>query len=99
MEPRGSTIPPGDSGMPPASTDLTTNWGGNIHYSTGRVHLPHSVPEVASLLKASSRPKALGTRHSFNRIADTTGELICLREMNRVLHLDQAERIVTVEAG
>ena len=85
--------------MPHASTGRSTNWGGNVSYSTERLHLPESVNEVAQLVRASAKPKALGTRHSFNRIADTVGDLICLRKLNRVLHLDQVNQAVTIEPG
>jgi len=85
--------------MPELETDRSTNWGGNISYSTARVHTPRSVEEVARLVTACVKPKALGTRHSFNRIADTSGDLICLADMNRVVRLDPSDRIVTVEAG
>ena len=41
----------------------------------------------------------LGTRHCFNGIADSTADLLSLREMNRVVSLDPAGRTVTIQAG
>ena len=41
----------------------------------------------------------LGTRHCFNGIADSTVDLLSLREMNRVVSLDSAGRTVTIQAG
>jgi xylitol oxidase len=43
--------------------------------------------------------KVLGTRHCFNDIADSTHELLSVREMNQVVALDPAARTVTIEAG
>ena len=41
----------------------------------------------------------LGTRHCFNGIADSTHQLLSLREMDQVVALDPGSRTVTVEAG
>jgi xylitol oxidase len=43
--------------------------------------------------------RALGSRHSFNDIADTTGVLISLADMPKVLEIDREARTVTVDAG
>lgn len=39
----------------------------------------------------------LGSRHSFNNIADTSEDLISLSHFNRVLELDREDQTVTVE--
>jgi xylitol oxidase len=85
--------------MPDASTVRPTNWGGNITYNAQHLHLPQTVAEVSQLVRAAAKPKALGTRHTFNRIADTTGDLISVRGLDRILGLDEARQTVTVEAG
>ena len=41
--------------------------------------------------------RPLGTRHSFNRVADTTGVLISTEHLNRIVEV--GERTVVVEAG
>ena len=41
----------------------------------------------------------LGTRHCFNNIADSTHELLSLRQMDQVVALDPQVYTVTVEAG
>ena len=48
---------------------------------------------------AVSQIKVLGTRHSFNGIADCTESLISLQNLNRVIALDRTLNKVTVEAG
>ena len=50
-----------------------TNWAGNLAYSAASVHHPTSVVEVQELVARLPRVKALGTRHSFNTIADSPG--------------------------
>ena len=49
-----------------------TNWAGNITFSS-EVRWPESVPALQELVRESERVRVLGTGHSFNRIADTTG--------------------------
>lgn len=75
------------------------NWSGNLEYSTKNIFYPTSVEEVQKLVKKHERFKALGTRHCFNRIADSKYNLIALTEMNKVVSLDAAARTVTVEGG
>jgi alditol oxidase len=43
--------------------------------------------------------RVLGSRHSFNDIADTKGDLVSLRRMPRVFELDNAAGTVTVDGG
>src|ERR1700683_1200900 len=64
------------------------NWAGNIEYSTSNVFYPGSVGEVQDLVKRCSRLRALGTRHCFNRIADSKDNLISTKELNKVVSLD-----------
>ena len=49
------------------------NWGGNIDYGDVEVHQPTTVEELSEIVALSARCRALGSRHSFNRItaADT----------------------------
>jgi xylitol oxidase len=75
------------------------NWAGNYRYSASRLHSPTTVEQVQELVIHCSKLRALGTRHSFNGIADSTGDLISLKTMDRVVALDRERRTVTVEAG
>lgn len=76
-----------------------TNWAGNLTYGTGNVFYPKTVDEVQELLKKHDKIKGLGTRHCFNAIADSKDNLLCTKEMNKVVSLDAEKRTVTVEAG
>jgi xylitol oxidase len=75
------------------------NWAGNYRYSASVLHVPENVGQVQELVARSSQMKALGTRHSFNGIADCTESLLSLQKLNRVIALDHAHKKVTVEAG
>lgn len=48
-----------------------TNWSGNYHYGTDRVFTPSAVAEVQDAVRSVPHLRALGTRHSFNGIADS----------------------------
>lgn len=76
-----------------------TNWAGNITYSTSRVLTPESVAEVQDLVRSVRKLRVLGSRHSFNRIADSDENLVSLAKLNRVVSLDPARRTVKVEGG
>lgn len=76
-----------------------TNWAGNLTYSTHNVHYPTSVEEVRDLVKKQTSLRGLGSRHSFNTIADSEHHLVSLRDMNKFIALDPAARTVTVESG
>lgn len=75
------------------------NWAGNLEYSTDNVHYPKTLEEVQEIIRSCSKVRGLGSRHSFNTIADSTENQISLKEMNKVVSLDKAANTVTVEAG
>ncbi len=58
-----------------------TNWAGNLTYRAARLHRPASVAEVQEIVAGSPRVKALGSRHCFNDIADTTADLVSLEDL------------------
>jgi alditol oxidase len=76
-----------------------TNWAGNHAYVASRLHEPASMDELQSIVRASRSLRVLGSRHSFNDIADTTGDLVSLRRMPRVFDLDPAAGTVRVDGG
>jgi xylitol oxidase len=61
------------------------NWAGNVEYSTGDIRYPTSAAEVSGIVAevgaADGRLKALGSRHSFSTIADTSGTLVALERL------------------
>jgi len=76
-----------------------TNWAGNHQYRAARLHRPKTVEDIRELVTRCHKLKVLGARHSFNDIADTTGDLISLDHFDQVLALDRERRTVTVAGG
>ena len=75
------------------------NWAGNFIYSTTNIFEPSSVEEVQETIRQCQNVRALGTRHCFNRIADSKNNLISTRNLKKVVAIDAENRTVTVEAG
>jgi xylitol oxidase len=76
-----------------------SNWAANQRYGAARVHYPETVEDVQEIASRSTTLKALGTRHSFNDIADTRGDLVSLERLDEIVSIDSAARTVTVGAG
>ncbi|CAL9590854.1 FAD-binding protein [Streptomyces sp. enrichment culture] len=76
-----------------------TNWAGNVTFRARRLVAPASVEELRELVAGSRAVRALGTRHSFNTIADTAGDLVSTARLPRVLDIDPRARTVTVSGG
>jgi len=78
---------------------MTTNWAGNIAYGAARWHWPETVEQLQELVSRSRQLRVLGSRHSFNRIADTPGDLISLDKLDPAVTIDRARMTVTASAG
>jgi xylitol oxidase len=76
-----------------------TNWAGNVTFAAERFHRPASVPELQRLVAGSRRVRALGTGHSFNRLADTPGDLVSVELLPRLIEIDTPKAAVTISAG
>jgi alditol oxidase len=92
----GTMLSPLGSGEQPGAR--RTNWSGNYTYSTDRLHQPKTVEEVQQVVKGCSKLRALGARHSFNGIADSTENQISLAHLNQIA-LNRGSRTVTVGGG
>ncbi|MEA5258828.1 FAD-binding protein [Arcicella aquatica] len=75
------------------------NWAENLEYSAENVYYPKNVEEVQEIVKKCDSLKALGSRHSFNTIADSSENQISLKDFNKVVSLDKKANTVTVEGG
>jgi alditol oxidase len=76
-----------------------SNWAGNYTYRAAQFHRPETIEQIQELVVHSKKLKALGTRHSFNDIADSPGDLISLEHFNQIVGLDREHQTVTAEAG
>lgn len=85
------------SGTP--SGKAVTNWAGNVTFAAARLHTPSSVEQVQEIVAGSTGVRALGSGHSFNTIADTTGDLVSVAGLPRTVEVDADARTVTVSGG
>src|SRR5258708_28354085 len=65
------------------------NWAGTYVFKAVRLLHPSSVDEVRRVVAGSPRIRAIGTRHSFNGIADSPGDLIGLGGLDPHLEIDR----------
>jgi xylitol oxidase len=79
--------------------ERVTNWAGNVVFGARRLHRPGSVDEVRELVAAGGPIRVLGSGHSFNRMADTDGELVSLAGLPRVVEIAADRRSVRVDGG
>jgi xylitol oxidase len=75
-----------------------TNWSGNLTYSTTNLQTPGSVDELRATVKSASKLRALGSRHSFNAIADSAYEQVSLERLDEMT-LNEKAHMVTVGGG
>ncbi|HSY69673.1 MAG TPA: D-arabinono-1,4-lactone oxidase [Edaphobacter sp.] len=81
-----------------ATGETRINWAGNYTYSTKNLDVAKTVEDVRQNVRSQSHLKALGARHSFNGIADSTVEQISLKPFDQI-ELDAEAKTVTVGAG
>lgn len=74
------------------------NWSGTYHFHTNNVFQPKNAAEVASAIDSVKGVRALGTRHSFNGIADSTSAQISTLALKEVT-VNAAMHTVTAGGG
>jgi xylitol oxidase len=75
------------------------NWAGNIEYSTQKLYPATSLEQVRQFVKAQNKLKVLGTRHCFNKIADSANQFLSYKAEEEMISLDSQAHTVTVAAG
>ena len=80
-------------------SNVVTNWAGNITFGARRLHRPAALPELREIIAAGGPVRILGSGHSFNRMADTTGDLVSLGSLPRVVEIAADRRTVRVDGG
>jgi alditol oxidase len=76
-----------------------TNWAGNYAFSAARLHEPVSIEQLRDIIRSVPRLRVLGSRHSFNDLPDTTGDLVSLARMPRIVNLDASANTVTIDGA
>src|SRR3954451_10051695 len=80
-------------------SERVANWAGNIVFAAQRVRRPSSVAELQDVVAHADRARVLGSGHSFNRIADTSGDLISLAGLPRIAEISADRGTVRVDGG
>lgn len=76
------------------------NWAGNVTYSAARLHCPTTIEQLQELVvRSTCKLRVLGSRHSFNTIADCAEDLVSLENLDQTITLDRQRSTVTVSAG
>jgi xylitol oxidase len=78
---------------------MPRNWSGTHEYTAPRIVPVPTVEHVQQALAAGGPVHALGTRHSFTDLPDTTGTLLDLAGLTGGFALDADAGTVTVAAG
>jgi xylitol oxidase len=74
------------------------NWAGNYTYRARKLHRPTNLEQLQELVAQADRVRVLGSRHSFNDIADSS-ELISLAALPAEVTVDRGTRTVSFTAG
>jgi xylitol oxidase len=85
--------------MSDAMHEPIRNWAANVEFRPARVHRPATLDELRRVVAGSSSVRVLGTGHSFNRIADTSGDLVRVDGLPAEIRVDGETRTATVAAG
>lgn len=78
---------------------MTRNWAGNIQYTATEFVRPSTVEQVRKVVAHAGQVRALGTRHSFNDVADSPGVLVSVADLSPVVEVDAARATARVAAG
>lgn len=66
------------------------NWSENVEFTSAPIHAPQTVEELQELVRASSKVRAFGSRHSFNDIAAITAQVDAAQDQPPQLPTEQA---------
>jgi len=74
------------------------NWAGNYTYRAEKLHRPSTIEQVQEIIANVPRVRVLGSRHSFNDIADSS-ELVTLEDMPTDVVVDHEAGTVSFNAA
>ena len=75
------------------------NWARNIEFSAAELATPDNLAELQKVVRDAGRVRALGSGHSFNRIADTGGVLVATAGAGSIMSFDPVRGVVRVSGG
>lgn len=78
---------------------MIKNWAGNLTYHTDRLVTPPNMWAVQEFVRGAKKLKVLGSKHSFNAIADSDDTLLSLEHFTEIGEPDPRSRTVRVGGG
>lgn len=75
------------------------NWSGHVEFSSAALLAPATVAELQSLVAHADRIRAIGTAHSFNDLADTTGVHVSVAGLAQDIEVDESGGSAWIPAG
>lgn len=85
--------------MKASGGEVRHNWAGNQEFHAGSLLAPLSIEEVQAIARSSRRLRVIGSGHSFNEVADTTGDHVTLAGLPRAMSIDVEARTATIDGG
>jgi xylitol oxidase len=79
-------------------TSIQQNWAGSFTFTATEVHTPESLDELRRIVASTPKIHAIGSRHSFNGLADGA-VLISLERMPKTIAIDPEARTVIINPG
>jgi alditol oxidase len=80
-------------------TSELQNWSGTYRFTAREVIAARTIDDVRRAVAAGGRVRAVGTRHSFNDLADNAATLVSVTGIAPDPVLDETSRTVSVGAG
>src|SRR5438270_8071776 len=74
------------------------NWAGNYTYRAEKLHRPMTIEQVQEIVANAASVHVVGSRHSFNDIADSS-ELISLENLPADVVVDHEAQTVSLGGG
>ncbi len=84
---------------PGLQTSGFRTWSGTYRFTARRLIAARTIEDVRRAVAAGGRVRALGTRHSFNDLADNGATLVTVTGIAADPVLDESSRTVTAGAG
>src|SRR3954454_3442691 len=84
---------------PARGTAIGTNWAGNHTYRAAWLVRPRTLDELCEGVAGSTRVRAIGSRHSFSDLTDTSGTLVDLAGLPDGIRVDPDAAPVSVSGG
>jgi alditol oxidase len=75
------------------------NWAGNHAYRAAGIVVPETTDQLREIAATAPKLKVLGSRHSFNDVADSEGILVSLGALGAEIEIDNDARTVSVGGG